>query len=900
MCLLHLSGPQFDGKQAFDPTATVSHFIVSIKADRKALVINMGGHDFEAAGDFSDGTTRHVAIGYDNGPTVAVSIDGAITQVNPEGAAKPADFVAANITVGVGRDVQGMSDFSGGLVGPTIWRGRRDESGNYTPLVTSNSQDASVEAIANSSISCMTPEAGFSDLEGSTPRADEAALLGFVSPSAKKYFAYITPYGNWVLGDFGSDGKPLQLSLPDIDPDHHVVYQRPVYLGIGFDPASTRAWLTTDDDQALFGIRPTELAQGQFSLTPFDGASQPVGLVTFAFLPEDELVTVGSGDSAVTSHDIFRKVSFAIGASQGSDSSPIARLIANGYARPFPPSFEVNEPWGDVFANVVKGFMSFSTVSYDITALDPYTWQELVQIKTDNNKPVLAASDKPIPPGVKTDFRIFDPASGQFGVFALPAPDSKSYSKNDAGVLPFSHRVVPHPVSEGSLLSNFIQSGADIANSVSKTTKDEIGLNIQYANVDYSKNQTVKNLTDQMYSRNLMYSEHQAFTTVYDVVVDKKGASLTFKTATGQGEVVEAGFIPAIRDLSDKVAQQRDTDQDWQALIASWGTHYPYAIRFGARGRALVQYTESVLTNLIENDSSFGWTLGVSASVKKSANAKSPNAEDKDAVKLSGSHSEQEEDTARKSFEDKAGSQTEVWKCFGGGGCGSEGIPHDAASDPVPVFVDFRPMWELCGPPLLTTAPFSEADARNLTLSPAQVSNIVLKVRSKFKQKLEEFLAAQAANAQPPTRYYLATIQLSGVVTTGTNLPILNGQLTISDGSTVPARITVDMGSVNNGGAFGPFVFTMQDPPALHVSVAALDDTKSGGEGGGTLVESLIKSGGQNLSLGHIETDTADATWEADATISIREISLGKEFAQALQHNGLAPTRRRRALRARG
>jgi Concanavalin A-like lectin/glucanases superfamily/MAC/Perforin domain len=500
----------------------------------------------EADAPFADGKFHHFAFTLDRDEGMSLGFDGKDPQKLSSEDKVTANLLIHQLTIGHFTDHSGTdhSGFVGKIAGLHLWKKK----------LTS----AEIGAAGNWHASyCPTPDFGFKEI-------DPIGLLGYLNPVVRSFIFYYEPRGHWVMNGTESD-EPKQADLPDCDQYHHSVYEAPRYFLTTREKKSNGLYIISDqENKEPLRLSPNESQQFVFAA---DGIILQFNMELRKLKLEDRV------------QQALRE-SFSI---EGKNAKlPDQFLPVPGFAPKCyrPAILEEDsgavEKFGDIFTHNPNNF--------DKSLLG---WNE-VHMKDPFDSSSTGAENK---------------------IFMLPPSSSKHYVKINNYVIPHGWKFLQMAFSEGSMHSALVANGSDLRQSATKTAsiKGNVkgGCAFVSGNVSFNYNSQLGNTEENMYTKEVMHSQHTYFVSVHTLVLDKSNVRLSTEQSAGR----LAGFVPTIHDY----AKGRKSSTE---IFNTYGTHYAHAICYGARGRARQTYTKETMSALLQECKKIGWGVEAKLSVK--------------------------------------------------------------------------------------------------------------------------------------------------------------------------------------------------------------------------------------------------------------------------------------------
>ena len=496
---------------------------------------------------------------------------------------------------------------------------------------------------------------------------------GFIINSSGAAFAAEAPQilptnGYWrQFAQAGSRAGPTQADIKGLSSFEHGTYQMAPYYAFVHSEKTGNSYLISDSNlRARLDLISDSVKIRQISGT---GASKgkPVKVVASKYRITFEKGTkkvrdMKTGILSINDESCGNEKCFIVSGTGRLPALPTGSWPNGHYVltTPLPENaFKVEQTLGSVFTpkahafNVIQG-------CFDITLVNPSNFQD----KNCTEKSIL---------------------------FDLPAGTSKNYSQSGDSVVPYGWLYSSVSGGSNKNSTSMISSSADMMNSMQKSTGFHVGGEVSgglpglfsvKAKFNVTKNQSVSQKIQNLYSQEQTYSAHEYLELQYVYVLDKQNVRL--------GETIGGipGFKAAIEDL--RTLQKRDGEVKPDTLdgfIELWGTHYAFAATFGARGSALNSYSKSEVQQLIDKGVKLdsAWSAGLSVTVFGQGGGV-------DGGQTSSQAQEQYQNMQKitsKGFTNAS--------CVGGLSCSEDGQVSPGAW--VPIYVDLRPLSELFGPP---------------------------------------------------------------------------------------------------------------------------------------------------------------------------------------------------------
>jgi hypothetical protein len=459
---------------------------------------------------------------------------------------------------------------------------------------------------------------------------------------------------------------PSQRSIANKDPFFHGNYESVPYLSITGDGAvrSTSSLdLITDevgfsaklvpqvDQPGVYNILLTDQTTiGTLSVCSVEGlevGSKTFNNSCFHLKIHPETAPVANAQRSASGSPLYFPIR-AVTADTPKIVSPYA-LESGTYriAQPKDPHTDYADKLGSVFVNF-PGNLEAAKACYNVVLMDPEDFQQ---------------------------------TGCNLSLFSLPAGDSFRYEKmtvngNHAAAVPYGWLYGNRIGARGQEKASILETGSEVNDAFDWGIGVEAKVNSFFFHSSFHMNQKVKSKTEQMYKDNLTYVQSDFFKTGYVLVLDKLNVTL------------DARLNDSLSQLKRLHVQKQLTKEDFQEFFRLFGTHYPYATTYGARGRYTNTLTRSEVTSATENgiDLSVGASAGLSFGEEFGASVGVDYNNSSDHLRrLSRIQS-----TDRSQF-----------SCVGGDEC-HKGQASGTAL--VPVLLDLRPISELLGPPFFTDA----------------------------------------------------------------------------------------------------------------------------------------------------------------------------------------------------
>ncbi|SPH17031.1 hypothetical protein DEA8626_00545 [Defluviimonas aquaemixtae] len=421
---------------------------------------------------------------------------------------------------------------------------------------------------------------------------------------------------------------PVQVDLPDGDSSPHGTYVSLPYIAI-LRAKSGALHFYTDVGAMQAEVQPVAGTPGSYNLADLTpGANGKVLGVL----------------KASTEGCAPRPACFQLEPPPGADAAafplPSGDLKFYVPIDPYDPSKDPkqDQTYGSNFAPV-SGNFDYVTFCYNINGLDPYNIQ-----KNTGCRNVL-----------------------------FQVPDTNSYSYQKVGYasggnadIPFGWTYKSDDQTIGSSKARTIDTGRDMANSDSL----DIGVNASVSlfgfNAKTSVNVGTSHKIQELSETKSVVAEMTEVKSKFALVLNRYYTTLS------------PDFVTTIRNLKGKPA----ADKAYEVVISEWGTHYPNAVTFGARGSRKLTLNEEAINSL--RDSQTNISAGLSVDYEGSG----------------GGVDVKSAQEAMSSIKKIVTTENRDFRCYGGGDCSEDGVPSGA--DIVPIFLDLRPLSDLLAPPFFS------------------------------------------------------------------------------------------------------------------------------------------------------------------------------------------------------
>ena len=592
-----------------------------------------GGGEVEVS--IADLQFHHFALTLDRDEGLSIGFDGNDPKTIITNAADKikADLLIEQLTIGHAKEHSGKEHpgFIGKIAGLHLWKKK------LAP--------AEIRAAGNWHGSyCPTPDFGFNHgvrpYVGNPPNDAPAELLGFLNPEIPSFTFYYEPKGYWAMDGTQTD-KPHQADLPHYDQNHHAVYDSPRYFLTTREKTTNKLYIISDNSDK----KPLCLAWDQSR--------------RFVFTTDDLILTFSaeltniSPDGQPVHEALVESFSFASkpGKALPDEFCPVLHYESK-CVRPtvLQEDMGLVQKWGDMFAKTPYN-------------LDPSLlgWNEV---------------------NMKNPFNSTGTGADNF-IFGRPPSGSKRYFKALNSAVPFGFKAKLSSFAEGTMHSTLISNGSDLRTAATKTSSikgdAEGGCAFFSASVSFHSNFELGKIEEHMYNNETMHSQHTFLATTYTLVLDKPNVRFSgYEDLTGFWRDIHKYARSEIKGVE---------------IFDSYGTHYPHAICFGARGTARNTYTKETMSALLQNCKKVGWGAEAKASAKI--------AGFKGGVGGAYSQTDANDDSDKVSKTQHT--EHSIYKCIGSSSCNSSGVAHPADDTAVPVLLDLRPITELLAPPFFDT-----------------------------------------------------------------------------------------------------------------------------------------------------------------------------------------------------
>ena len=227
-----------------------------------------------------------------------------------------------------------------------------------------------------------------------------------------------------------------------------------------------------------------------------------------------------------------------------------------------------------------------------------------------------------------------------------------------------------------------ISTSRDVMNSVERTTGYNVSgsVDVSYGVVQAEASFSFKSSNGQMQKMASMQEDKTVFTqsqyhhTIYAIAVDKLNLNL------------HGHFMEDVSSLRANLEAGSLTDQELVDFLSLYGTHYAYAVTYGAQGAGTYRLSEQQVSQLVAQDVNYSqaWEANAKVTVMGSGGS------------LGGGTTNARDQKMQNEFASIVQDSEENYTCSGGASCNG-GVPSGEPN--VPVFLDLRPISELLGPP---------------------------------------------------------------------------------------------------------------------------------------------------------------------------------------------------------
>jgi hypothetical protein len=654
-CLLHMAGDRLDR------TGSVrGEFALFISPDRKLLKIRRSP---------LTGTTVHedqIEVPFNDGKFHFLTLH--LRALNPHVPGRPDRHMRFSIdptSVVAGKEI-GVTDTSVSLVNglPMALNFRLQEVvvGKRLPADhDSKTQFTGVIArLAFWGIEQTRPDAyNPEDLDDCHPL--DAGVIGFLgseqktSPTMSFEFNEPTPQGLWILR--GTNEKmPDQITDPDgLAKEDHVLYKMPNYVAFSeYEFDGQNFGLLLLDSEHFATLLPTATPNQWASSEKGHGSEFAVKLATSWEVVDQE-------DGSFELEQVMRVT-----------ESKAQLLPVGSYKRPAEVNFfgNVDQRWGDQFLHKPANF-EFSLRGWNLTKVED-----------------------PIDP---TDLGM-----KQF-LFNPPALNSRDYTVTSVGAVPQGLHWEPRPVAHGSSKSVFASSGGELTSAMQASAGikvcAEAGVESPVGGFTAGGSVNVRAggelETKHMYDFETTKAVTSSWISQFVLVLDR---ARMVKNLDHDDDSA-SGFRKAVRKFARDVKSPPPTAEGQPDYITQfidfWGTHYPYAICYGAKGYRISSLTQSSVQNAVDNG------LSLQAGFEEHVKAEGGFAGVKGKASLSVSV---DAEMHKKSGEMvKSMDRTELgeWKSYGTS-TGADGVVSASEREALPMLLNLREIPELLGPPFFT------------------------------------------------------------------------------------------------------------------------------------------------------------------------------------------------------
>ncbi|MFO1036697.1 MAG: MAC/perforin domain-containing protein [Geminicoccaceae bacterium] len=340
----------------------------------------------------------------------------------------------------------------------------------------------------------------------------------------------------------------------------------------------------------------------------------------------------------------------------------------------------------------------------------------------------------------RTDLVDFQNTGCTSTIFQLPPLESANYRTIDSTIVPYGWRYAQRHVETGSYFSSMVTSTEEVEKAFNGGTTTSVNLGIgggekdKYGlSADLSRNESFGRREGQMTTDGRMMSVHQSIATSHAIVLDPIYVRLNDcfirRVLRMAPTALAPAYFEAEADPTKRQAGGDDADdcpETFQgptavplsvgSFLDLYGTHFAYAITYGAWGRQTVSYASQAVEHFLETKSKVEQTVGLDAKLGP--------------VKGGFSQETEEEHQQIGKLKNEKELETSAYVCIGGSGCNDGKV--DAHSNLVPVFLHLRTIDGLLAPPYFT--------------DPAIIVDLRQKVRAEVKKRMA---AAPDADIEP-------------------------------------------------------------------------------------------------------------------------------------------------------
>ncbi|MEO8627847.1 MAG: MAC/perforin domain-containing protein [Betaproteobacteria bacterium] len=447
--------------------------------------------------------------------------------------------------------------------------------------------------------------------------------------------------GVWRLRNSDQAVAPDKLDVPGVDPFFHGSYEADPYLLV--EPGENGVLRLISDGMFRANLTPVAGRDAAYSVVP-DGATESIATL----LSKDS--RCGVRPRCLVFADV-------------KDASSLRAGVEDVYV-PMVKKVPPDDPdkrlqiYRDMFTPIPSNF-GLVRICYDLTKMSPDNFQ-------------LTGCEQYL-------FDEPDALSLDYEKVAFPG-------KHENTAVPYGWTYVSAVMAEGKNNSHIFESGRELADTQQQTIGFKIGANIGPVEMSAHYSKTTKDRVENMYAKDLTYSQFDFLKTEYALILDKSNVKLS------------EAFRAAVRDLK--------VTRDFDYFLSQFGTHYAYASTFGARGQRFMTMNKDQVVTLHETGTDITAGASVGLGVPGEGGV---------SVGVDGESAQTHLDKMRKIL----GAENESFYCVGGTDCQS-GVPNGDAV--VPVLLDLRPISDLLGPP------FYDDDAVLSDLRPALAKAIADRV----------------------------------------------------------------------------------------------------------------------------------------------------------------------------
>lgn len=301
---------------------------------------------------------------------------------------------------------------------------------------------------------------------------------------------------------------------------------------------------------------------------------------------------------------------------------------------------------------------------------------------------------------IRTDLVDYQNTGCTSTIFQLPPLESANYrGSDDNTIVPFGWRYDRRHRQQGDYFSSIATNTSEIETSHNGGQ----GFNATgFGSV--SQNSSYENEKSDMLTDERMTSVHQNIATSHAIVLDPIYVRLNDCFIRRVMRMVPDAAPPAYFDPETDPRLRRpggSDDSDWcpedfqgpsaiplsiSDFLDLYGTHYAYALTYGAWGRQTITYTDEAIQSLVSENVKIDQTVGGEATVR--------------GIKFGASQQSEEGRGHMNRLENEGKLERGTYVCVGGSSCSDGNI--DAGTNLVPVYMHLRPLDGLLGPPYFT------------------------------------------------------------------------------------------------------------------------------------------------------------------------------------------------------